>query len=137
MTKSSDSTTTTNHGSEKRQHPRRLLSTQVTLRDTARGRTLRGATVDINPLGMLLSLSEPMSVGDVLALAFPSPASGRMARVSGDVVRVVRLDDGRYRMGVEFLTPDGWLFSDLCDYVYEVPEKRELTLIVKHEPEGG
>ena len=116
-----------------RQHPRRMLSTQVTIRDTSKGRTLRGATVDINPLGMLVNTSERVSVGQVLALAFPSPSSGRLAHVRGDVVRVVKMGTQRYRLGVEFDAPDGWLFQELCDYVYEVPEKRELTFILERE----
>ena len=113
-----------------RRFPRRQLSTRVTIRDAIRGRRLSGETVDINPLGMLVLVKRPMRVGEILALSFPVPDDKAIARVSGEVVRVVNVGGGKYRLGVEFFSVDTWLFDDLCEYVYEVPQKRELTLVV-------
>ena len=119
-------TTDTDH----RKFPRRQFSTRVTIRDAIRGRKQTGVTVDVNPLGMLVTVKKPMQVGEILAMSFPVPDGSAIARVSGEVVRVVPMSGGRYRLGVEFFSVENWLFDDLCAYVYEVPQKRELTLVV-------
>ena len=113
-----------------RKFPRRQFSTRVTIRDAIRGRKQTGVTVDVNPLGMLVTVKKPMQVGEILAMSFPVPDGSAIARVSGEVVRVVPMPGGRYRLGVEFFSVENWLFDDLCAYVYEVPQKRELTLVV-------
>jgi len=85
---------------------------------------------------MLVTVKKPMQVGEILALSFPVPDGKAIARVSGEVVRAVALPGGRYRLGVEFFSVDSWLFDDLCAYVYEVPQKRELTLVVDSQRSG-
>lgn len=62
-----------------------------------------GQSLNISVKGMLLETPEPIDIGAKLDLSFRLPDDPGDVRAVGQVVRTERSDDGRARVGVEFL----------------------------------
>lgn len=90
--------------SEKRDFIRMKVNAEIDIKLADGGVTLRGVCRDLSGTGMLLEVSEPISVGSELSASLPSnnenfPSFDTKARV----IRCEPMDNGNSLVGVEIL----------------------------------
>lgn len=96
-------------GLEKRRHPRYSVDLPVEYWQIDKSKSRPGQVIDISEGGLLLQLSEPLEIGQVVGLAlFITPGPNLDAIEASAQVVVVWRDayagkDGPYRAGVKFV----------------------------------
>jgi len=84
---------------------------------------LLGTIVDISVKGMLLETVRPIEVGTKLDLSFRLPAEPTDLRVVAQVIRQETGEEGRARMGVEFLIVRETVRGRIRAFVEAEPER--------------
>jgi len=112
----------------------RISFTKALEVNLVRGKQGDGLTVDGKDLsvgGILFASTSPFALGDNLRLSLPIKHEAPLI-LTGRVVRVERLDDARYDIGVSFLKPEKPVTDEISTYIM-----RQLTELAARSPGTG
>lgn len=115
---------------ERRKHPRFSVELPVGYRKINNSETHPAQTGDLSEGGLLLYVSEPLEIGEILAIEF-SYKAGHKLKVLQARVQVVWKDirfsnEGFFRMGVKFLEISRDDFQSLKDFLLKLMKDKSV-----------
>jgi uncharacterized protein (TIGR02266 family) len=102
---------------ERRVFPRKPFRTAVVFEDEYGDGLFYVYSENISLNGLYLASSVPLRLGTLLFLSFTLPGFKRPARVTGEVVRVVRPEDEGEGVGIRFVGLDEKTINRLEDFL--------------------